>query len=83
MLILKRCNVCLASKHLGRLVHLRHLNLTATGMMQLPASIGKLKELRYLDLSGTNIRSLPETVASLSNLRQLNVQWCNSLRELP
>lgn len=83
MLILKRCNVRLASKHLGRLVHLRHLNLMATGMMQLPASIGKLKELRYLDLSSTNIRSLPETVASLTNLRKLNVQWCKSLRELP
>ncbi|CAM0948940.1 unnamed protein product [Alopecurus aequalis] len=55
-------------KNIGRLVHLRYLNLRGTRISKLPGNIGCLRCLEMLDLRGTFIWELP---ASIVNLRKL------------
>ena len=63
---------------MGNLVE---LNLSNTGIEELPCSIGHLKALKHLDLSiCTNLVSVPESIFSLSSLNTLNLQWCSNLK---
>ncbi|XP_015886579.3 putative disease resistance RPP13-like protein 1 [Ziziphus jujuba] len=62
---------------------LRVLNLSSTGMYELPDSIEKLKVLRYLNVSCTRIKKLPESVANLYALETLKLNNCFRLLRLP
>jgi Leucine-rich repeat (LRR) protein len=75
---------------IGKLKHLRYLNLSKNLKMeklhslQNLSSIGKLKHLRYLDLSfQRKMKKLPDSISRLQNLQTLKLYRCRSLKELP
>ncbi|KAJ1274205.1 hypothetical protein BS78_05G045000 [Paspalum vaginatum] len=55
-------------KHLGRLLHLKYLEIFMTHVDQLPKEIGHLKSLQTLILVGTELHKLPSAVCSLTQL---------------
>lgn len=65
------------------LKRLRVLNLSSTGIYELPDSIEKIKLLRYLNVSSTRIKKLPESVANLYALETLKLNNCFRLLQLP
>ncbi|KAG6502055.1 hypothetical protein ZIOFF_041942 [Zingiber officinale] len=62
---------------------LRALNLTESGIREIPTSIGNLIHLRYLNLYYNEIEVLPDSITLLSNLQYLNLSFNYGLRELP
>nr|POE61118.1 putative disease resistance rpp13-like protein 1 [Quercus suber] len=62
---------------------LRVLNLSSTGIFELPDSIDNFKHLRYLNVSKTNIKKLPESIAYLYGLQTLKLQDCFNFLVLP
>ncbi|KAL8493633.1 hypothetical protein ACS0TY_024714 [Phlomoides rotata] len=62
---------------------LRVLDLSRTGLLELPDSIGCLKHLRYLNLSENGFIKLPESLANLFGLQTLRLEQCFKLHELP
>ncbi|KAI3908186.1 hypothetical protein MKW98_029487 [Papaver atlanticum] len=70
------------AKKIFSLSLLRVLNLSRTGVEELPQSISKLKHLRYLDISHTGIKTFPTSFSKLYNLQTLSLEGCR-LKELP
>ncbi|XP_060207754.1 putative disease resistance protein RGA3 [Lycium barbarum] len=69
---------------LKKFVSLRVLNLSGSGIKQLPSSIGDLVHLRYLDLShNMDICCLPKRLCKLQNLQTLSLNYCRKLSCLP
>ena len=63
---------------------LRELNLSRTGIMELPSSIRHLNGLEDLDLSSCeNLLSLPDSICSLSSLQTLLLKRCSELKAFP
>lgn len=62
---------------------LRVLDLSQSGLIELPVSIGILKHLRYLDLSHTYIRKIPNSISKLKQLQTLELSHCYNLEVLP
>lgn len=52
---------------------MRELDLSETGLTQLPPWIGGLTNLEYLDLSGNQLTALPPELFGLKKLRELRV----------
>ncbi|XBH81880.1 hypothetical protein VPH35_107364 [Triticum aestivum] len=59
--------------NIGRLFHLKYLNLRHLGVSELPEQIKHLQYLEMLDLRDTNVRELPRAIANLSSLVHLLV----------
>lgn len=66
-----------------KLKYLWLLDLSDSGIEELPDSVGKLVHLRYLGLARTNVKELPESVESLYNLKILDLKFCYNLSSLP
>ncbi|XP_034675535.1 disease resistance protein RPV1-like isoform X12 [Vitis riparia] len=64
--------------------NLKRLDLTETGIEELPFSIGRLKALQHLDLSFCkSLRSLLESICNLSSLETLILVGCSNLKGFP
>lgn len=62
---------------------LRLLDLSHTGIRDIPSELCSLVQLRHLDLSFTKIKSLPKEIGRLVNLIQLLVEGTSSLATIP
>jgi disease resistance protein RPM1 len=58
-------------ENIGRLFQLRYLNLSGTGIFELPEQIGQLRSLEMLDLRATCVTELPSTIVNLGKLVHL------------
>ncbi|VAH40303.1 unnamed protein product [Triticum turgidum subsp. durum] len=67
-------------RELGRLLHLRYLGLSTTGISDVPEEVGKLQFLQVLDLrQNLGIKELPSSVTQLRRLMCLLVDCCCKL----
>ncbi|XP_044418353.1 disease resistance protein RGA5 isoform X1 [Triticum aestivum] len=57
--------------NIGRLFQLRYLNLSWTGVCELPEEIGHLSCLEMLDLTATGVSKLPSSIVNLEKLVHL------------
>ncbi|KAG6502014.1 disease resistance protein RGA2-like [Zingiber officinale] len=67
----------------SELKFLRALDLSSSGISEVPTSIGNLIHLRYLNLYNNGIEVLPDSITLLSNLQYLNLILNFNFRELP
>ncbi|XP_031281020.1 putative disease resistance protein RGA3 [Pistacia vera] len=59
-------------KEIGRLIHLRYLNLSSLKIKELPEVLCELYNLQTLELRGcADLKSLPQGLGKLTNLRHL------------
>ncbi|RVW74930.1 Protein suppressor of npr1-1, constitutive 1 [Vitis vinifera] len=84
-LILKGCsNLKGFLEIIDYMKNLEHLDLSFTGIEELPSSIGRLKALQHLDLSSCkSLRSLSESICNLSSLETLILEGCSNLKGFP
>ncbi|XP_024017734.1 putative disease resistance protein RGA4 [Morus notabilis] len=71
-------------KSLGKLSHLRFLDLSFSAIVELPSSITELYYLQTLKLRQcTSLLSLPANLQNLINLRHLEIGGCEKLTHMP
>ena len=64
--------------------HLKKLELSYSGIRELPSSIGYLTQLTDLWLGDShNLRDLPDSIGYLTQLTLLRLDDCHNLRDLP
>ncbi|WKA11777.1 hypothetical protein VitviT2T_029244 [Vitis vinifera] len=64
--------------------NLKMLDLSRTGIKELPSSIGHLKALKHLNLlSCGNLAKLPESICNLRSLETLILEGCSNLEGFP
>ncbi|KAM6568285.1 hypothetical protein CsatB_016270 [Cannabis sativa] len=82
---LKRSSMKLVSNSIGKLIHLRYLDLSRNSYLKsLPNSITNLVNLQTFKLNYcSNLRKLPGDIEKLINLRHLEVSYCHDLNSLP
>lgn len=67
---------------IGKLVGLKRLNLSESGIRSLPDEFGQLVDMRRCNLSGNELRELPRTIGHLQRLNTLDISN-NQIRHLP
>ncbi|XP_034704941.1 putative disease resistance protein RGA4 [Vitis riparia] len=71
-------------KSLGKLVHLRYLDLSCGGFEVLPSGITSLQNLQTLKLSECgSLKELPRNMRKMINLRHLEIDGCWELDYMP
>ena len=65
------CNLAEADPDYAKTI--LQIDLSQTGLTQLPENIGSLRHLQRLDLSGTMLTKLPHSICELTHLRFLNL----------
>jgi Leucine-rich repeat (LRR) protein len=76
-------NITELPKSIGKIRHLRYLNLSFTAIKSLRNSICKLCNLQTLNLSGCeDLAKLPRDMRKLINLRHLNISG-TAIKEMP
>ncbi|MGA2797882.1 MAG: COR domain-containing protein [Thermoguttaceae bacterium] len=79
---LERMDLTEVPESLGRLTHLRNLDLYNNQLTSLPESLRQLTQLQRLNLHGNQLTSLPETLRQLTQLRRLDLSK-NQLTSVP
>ena len=80
---------CFMLEKLPNILHqemkcLKWLDLSESGIRELPSSIGYLTQLTTLWLEGShNLRGLPDSIGYLTQLTELRFTDCHNLRDLP
>ena len=83
MLSLQGFNVKKASKYLGKLSHIRYLDLSNNSFKILPNAITRLCNLQTLKLINcVHLKEFPKSMRKLSNLRHLEIHGCGSLTHM-
>ncbi|KAF3449982.1 hypothetical protein FNV43_RR06061 [Rhamnella rubrinervis] len=84
-LTLSRCNISILPEEIGKLIHLRYLDLSGNRTLEeLPNSLCNLFNLQALRIFRcSRIRRLPEEMGKLVNLRHLHNGQCGLLQGLP
>ena len=68
---------------IGKLIHLRYLDLSFSSVETLPKSLCNLYNLQTLKLYDCEkLTKLPSDMCSLVNLRHLDIYW-NTIKEMP
>uniref|UniRef100_A0A803LBN9 Disease resistance protein RGA3 n=1 Tax=Chenopodium quinoa TaxID=63459 RepID=A0A803LBN9_CHEQI len=81
--VLSLNNIDMVPSSIGRLRHLRYLNLARNCIECLPNAITRLENLQTLNLDSCPfLMELPRDFAKLSNLRHLVINW-DTLTDLP
>ncbi|KAL5999547.1 hypothetical protein ACLOJK_037832, partial [Asimina triloba] len=81
-LVFRRPAIKTLPRTIGKLKHLRYLDLSFSWIVELPNVIGKMKYLKYLDLSYSKLSELPNAIGKLKHLTYLDLSWSNIV-ELP
>ncbi|CAD6268686.1 unnamed protein product [Miscanthus lutarioriparius] len=68
VLNIENCYVPISLKHIGKLLHLKYLEISDTPVDELPKEIGHLKSLQTLYFEKTGLDELPPAVCSLTQL---------------
>ncbi|KAH7677534.1 P-loop containing nucleoside triphosphate hydrolase protein [Dioscorea alata] len=69
---------------IGKMKHLRYLNLSNTIIEVVPPCVGLLHNLQTLNISCCRwLRMLPDSFGQLTNLSTLHLEGCSSLQSLP
>ena len=69
---------------IGKLMHLKYLDLSHNEIEVLPSSITRLVNLQTLKLSHcTNLKELPANIQKLVSLKDLNIKGCENLTHMP
>ena len=84
VLCLNNLNMEKVPKCLGKLCHLRYLDISYNGFKILPNSITRLKNLQTLKLQYCmNLKKFPKNMRELINLRHLDNHGCICLTHMP
>ncbi|XP_043714926.1 putative disease resistance protein RGA3 [Telopea speciosissima] len=80
----RNCCNCVLPESVGKLKHLRFLDLSFSDIVRLPDSIGTLYNLQALTLSGCGrLKQLPKDIGKLVNLRYLVLPAHWGFRKIP
>lgn len=82
VLVMRNRKMVTLSAEIGKLSHLKILNIGNNELKDLPPEIGQLKELEELSVENNLLTSIPEEILKLNRLRKVNLNK-NRLTHFP